>query len=310
MLVVLHWMSRHSPPSGGIVDPSGFSDVIVLHTREVVKRGAGRPETTVAFGRHTEGRSWRHSLWGPWTRQRRWGPMRCNRRAKDDEILRPWRDGPDDRRSYHHGNLKEALLEAARRFIAERGIGGFTLVEAARLVGVTPAALYRHFRGREALLEELAGRGFAELAARLARALTSRGTPLERFTRMGETYLAFAEEEPAYYAAIFETRGFPTGGADLDTAASDAVASRPSPFDLLVEALQATFSDGFGGVAPRFIALEVWALAHGLATLSAAGHLPRGPGFPDKYELLRAGVLALVHGASRQTEREGGLGRP
>lgn len=225
--------------------------------------------------------------------------------------MRPWRDGPDDRRSYHHGNLKEALLEAARRFIAERGIGGFTLVDAARLVGVTPAALYRHFRGREALLEELAGRGFAELAARLARALTSRGTPLERFTRMGETYLAFAEEEPAYYAAIFETRGAPAGGAEPNTPAGAAGAeARPSPFDLLVEALQSTFADGFGGVAPRFIALEVWALAHGLATLSAAGHLPRGPGFPDKYELLRAGVLALVHGAGRPGERDEGAGRP
>ncbi|MGU3407282.1 TetR/AcrR family transcriptional regulator [Methylobacterium brachiatum] len=208
--------------------------------------------------------------------------------------MRPWRDGPGDRRSYHHGNLKEALIEAARRFIAERGIGGFALVDAARLVGVTPAALYRHFRGREALLEELAGRGFAELAARLARALTSRGTPLERFTRMGEAYLAFAEEEPAYYAAIFETRGMPAEPSD-----TEAPQGRPSPFDLLVEALQATFADGFGGVAPRFIALEVWALAHGIATLSAAGHLPRGPGFPDKYELLRAGVLALVHGVAQ-----------
>jgi AcrR family transcriptional regulator len=205
--------------------------------------------------------------------------------------LRHWREGPGDRRSYHHGNLKEALVEAARRFIAERGIGGFTLVEAARLVGVTPAALYRHFRGREALLEELAGRGFNELAARLARALTSRGSPLERFTRMGETYLTFAEEEPAYYAAIFETRGIH---------AAPESEGRPSPFDLLVEALQATFADGFGGVAPRFIALEVWALAHGIATLSAAGHLPSGPGLPDKYELLRAGVLALVHGAARR----------
>ena len=217
--------------------------------------------------------------------------------------MRPWRDGPSDRRNYHHGNLKEALLEAARRFIAERGIGGFTLVDAARLVGVTPAALYRHFRGREALLEELAGRGFAELAARLARALTSRGTPLERFTRMGETYLAFAEEEPAYYAAIFETRGGQAASEGFDAATAAGTAARPSPFDLLVEALQATFTDGFGGVAPRFIALEVWALAHGLATLSAAGHLPRGPGFPDKYELLRAGVLALVHGAGRPGER-------
>ncbi|GJE37752.1 TetR/AcrR family transcriptional regulator [Methylobacterium persicinum] len=205
--------------------------------------------------------------------------------------MRHWQDGPGDRRGYHHGNLKEALVEAARRFIAERGIGGFTLVEAARLVGVTPAALYRHFRGREALLEELAGRGFNELASRLARALTSRGTPLERFTRMGEAYLTFAEEEPAYYAAIFETRGIH---------ASPETEGRPSPFDLLVEALQATFADGFGGVAPRFIALEVWALAHGLATLAAAGHLPTGPGIPDKFELLRAGVLALVHGAARR----------
>lgn len=206
--------------------------------------------------------------------------------------MRPWREGPGDRRSYHHGNLKEALIEAARRFIAERGVGGFTLVDAARLVGVTPAALYRHFRGREALLEEVAGRGFADLAERLARALSARGTPLERFTRMGEAYLAFAEEEPGYYAAIFETRGLAPNIPDTE------IAERPSPFDLLVDALQSTFPEGFGGVAPRFIALEVWALSHGLATLSASGHLPRGTGVPDKYELLRAGVLALVHGAA------------
>jgi hypothetical protein len=122
---------------------------------------------------------------------------------------------------------------------------------------------------------------------------------------MGETYLTFAEEEPAYYAAIFETRGLPAGSTDAEAVPSPGgAAARPSPFDLLVEALQATFADGFGGVTPRFIALEVWALAHGLATLSAAGHLPRGPGFPDKYELLRAGVLALVHGAARNSGSE------
>ncbi len=92
-------------------------------------------------------------------------------REEIEDTVRPWRSGPSDRRGYHHGNLKEALIEAARRFIAERGIGGFTLVDAARLVGVSPAALYRHFRGREALLEEVAERGFTELAARLARAL-------------------------------------------------------------------------------------------------------------------------------------------
>ncbi|GJD49581.1 Nucleoid occlusion factor SlmA [Methylobacterium crusticola] len=205
--------------------------------------------------------------------------------------MRPWRSGPSDRRGYHHGNLKEALIEAARRFIAERGIGGFTLVDAARLVGVSPAALYRHFRGREALLEEVAERGFAELAGRLARALRGPGTPLERFTRMGEAYLTFAEEEPGYYAAIFEARPAPPEGCPPQiTRDRDA-------FGLLVEALRSTFPDGFPGVDPRFVALEVWALSHGIATLSAAGRLPAGPGLPTKYDLLRAGVLALVHGA-------------
>src|SRR3954466_12402761 len=116
--------------------------------------------------------------------------------------MRHWR-APFDRRGYHHGNLKEALIEAAHRFIAERGLGGFPLADAAKLVGVTPAALYRHFRGREALVAEVAYRGFSQIAKRLARALKGSGTPIERFTRMGEAYLTFAEQEPGYYAAMF-----------------------------------------------------------------------------------------------------------
>src|SRR5215211_6650359 len=120
--------------------------------------------------------------------------------------MRHWRD-PFDRRGYHHGNLKEALIEAAQRFIAERGLSGFTLADAAKLVGVTPAALYRHFRGRDALVAEVALRGFDHLAQRLAWALRGQGTPVERFTRMGEAYLKFAEEEPGFYAAMFAQPG-------------------------------------------------------------------------------------------------------
>ncbi len=224
--------------------------------------------------------------------------------------MKHW-SGPSDRRGYHHGNLKEALVEAARRFIAERGLGGFTLVDAARLVGVTPAALYRHFRGREDLVGEVAFRGFTDLAERLGRALRGAGTPLERFTRMGEAYLAFAEQEPGYYAAMFSPRSSAeacgsTGGrssATADVKAAQAGQGQTA-FDFLVGALTTTFPDGFGGVDPRFIALEVWALSHGIATLDAAGQLPKGPGLPDKYELLRAGVLALVHGAMQQPAKK------
>ncbi len=222
--------------------------------------------------------------------------------------MRHW-SGPSDRRSYHHGNLKEALVEAARRFIAERGLGGFTLVDAARLVGVTPAALYRHFRGREDLVGEVAFRGFTDLAERLGRALRGAGTPLERFTRMGEAYLAFAEQEPGYYAAMFSPRPGEEAPsppwARSPATASKAAEAKPgeTAFDLLVDALTNTFPEGFDGVDPRFIALEVWALSHGIATLAAAGQLPKGAGLPDKYELLRAGVLALVHGAMRPAKK-------
>lgn len=214
--------------------------------------------------------------------------------------MRHWR-GPFDRQGYHHGNLKEALIEAAQRFIAERGIGGFTLADAAKLVGVTPAALYRHFRGREALVAEVAFRGFDELAKRLGRALQSEGTALERFTRMGEAYLAFAEQEPGFYAAMFAPR--PNDGEacgpfwSKEVPSKTAEGSSGNAFDFLVKALSETFPEGFKSVDTRFIAIEVWALSHGIATLDAAGQLPKGPGLPDKYELLRAGVLALVHGA-------------
>jgi Transcriptional regulator len=219
--------------------------------------------------------------------------------------MRHWR-APFDRQGYHHGNLKEALIEAAQRFIAERGLGGFTLADAAKLVGVTPAALYRHFRGRDALVAEVAFRGYTQLAERLGRALTGDGTPLERFTRMGEAYLAFAEQEPGFYAAMFsprpaesETCGPPwaRGAKPAGAKEADSGGGQGDAFAFLVRALSETFPDGFKDVDVRFIAIEVWALSHGIATLDAAGQLPKGPGLPDKYELLRAGVLALVHGA-------------
>ncbi|MBZ6076737.1 TetR/AcrR family transcriptional regulator [Microvirga puerhi] len=224
--------------------------------------------------------------------------------------MRHWR-APFDRQGYHHGNLKEALIEAAQRFIAERGLGGFTLADAAKLVGVTPAALYRHFRGRDALVAEVAFRGFNQLAERLGRALTSAGTPLERFTRMGEAYLAFAEQEPGFYAAMFsprpaeaETCGPPWARGPKSKAEEGSEAPPGAAFGFLVKALSETFPDGFKDVDVRFIAIEVWALSHGIATLDAAGQLPKGPGLPDKYELLRAGVLALVHGALQRGQAD------
>ena len=108
-------------------------------------------------------------------------------------------------RSYHHGNLKEVLLEAARKLIEEHGAFGFSLTEAARLAGVSPAAPYRHFRDRDALLAEVARHGFERFAARLDMAWNNGvPTPLSAFDALGKAYLGFAREEPASYAVMFE----------------------------------------------------------------------------------------------------------
>src|SRR4051794_14016689 len=118
-----------------------------------------------------------------------------------------WSGQGFERRGYHHGNLREALVEAALTLIAEKGPAGFTIAEAARLAGVSPGAPYRHFRDAEALLAEVALRGFDRFTVVLAAAWNNGQPDRQRaFEAVGRAYLAFARDEPAFYAAMFETR--------------------------------------------------------------------------------------------------------
>src|ERR1700742_1207947 len=105
------------------------------------------------------------------------------------------------RRGYHHGNLREALVVAARALIAESAPAGFTIAEAARRAGVSPAAPYRHFRDAEGPLAEVALKGFEEFTAALQRGWNSgRPDAITAFEALGRAYLGFARSEPAYYA--------------------------------------------------------------------------------------------------------------
>ena len=109
-------------------------------------------------------------------------------------------------RGYHHGNLKEALLQAALGLIAEKGAAGFTFADAARMAGVSPAAPYRHFRDRDELLSSIAQRGFEQFEALLTQAWDDgRPDTVSAFERVGKAYLAFARNEPAFYSAMFES---------------------------------------------------------------------------------------------------------
>jgi AcrR family transcriptional regulator len=195
-------------------------------------------------------------------------------------------------RGYHHGNLKEALIQAALDLIARKGPAGFTFAEAARWAGVSPAAPYRHFRDRDDLLIDIARRGFEQFAVALARAWDDgRPDPFAAFERLGRAYLAFARSEPAYYSAMFEA-GIPLdSNADLREAGERAFAVLRSASEKLIARLPSERRP-----PALMMALHIWSLAHGVAALFGRGDAGRRTLPMSPEELLEAGVLVYLRG--------------
>jgi AcrR family transcriptional regulator len=200
-----------------------------------------------------------------------------------------WKTGP---RGYHHGNLKEALMRAALDLIAQKGPAGFTFAEAARSAGVSPAAPYRHFRDRDELLANVALRGFEQFEAALTRAWDNgRPDPFTAFDRLGKAYLAFARSEPAYYSAMFEEAVPLDTSPELRQAGDRAFAVLRTA----AEALIATMPPKNRPPA-LMMALHVWALSHGVASLFGRADAARRTLPMAAEELLEAGVLVYLRG--------------
>jgi AcrR family transcriptional regulator len=105
---------------------------------------------------------------------------------------------------YHHGELREALIAATRKLVEERGAENFTLADACRVAGVTTAAPYRHFQGKQEILAEIASRGFDELRSRSLAVVAEKGEgTLEGIIALGQAYVAFALEETAVFRLMF-----------------------------------------------------------------------------------------------------------
>lgn len=203
-----------------------------------------------------------------------------------------WSKHGDGPRGYHHGNLKEALVRAALDLIAEKGPSGFTFAEAARSAGVSPAAPYRHFRDRDDLLVDVARRGFEQFEAALRGAWDDgRPNSLAALDRVGKAYLQFARTEPAYYAAMFEASIPPGASPELAQAAERA-------FSVIREATETLVADLPAKDRPPalMVALHVWSLAHGIASLFGRGDAARRTLPMSAEELLEAGVLVYLSG--------------
>jgi AcrR family transcriptional regulator len=167
---------------------------------------------------------------------------------------------------YHHGDLRAALLQAAAEALAEHGVGGLSLRDCARRVGVSHAAPYRHFASKEALLGALALQGFAWLTAAGRAAMAEESTALGRLHAYGRAYVRFAIDEPERFRLMFASPfSFECDDETPDAAAADEA------YALLRDAAAAVSA---AGVDADVAAVRYWSRPHGLAMLVLDGRIP------------------------------------
>ncbi|MBM1631967.1 TetR/AcrR family transcriptional regulator [Sulfitobacter mediterraneus] len=195
------------------------------------------------------------------------------------------------KKGYHHGNLRQALIDAALKLIELRGPMGFTLSEAAKQAGVTPAAVYRHFDGREDLIAEAARQGY-EIFADLMDFAYQSGQPsaLKAFEATGRAYLAFARKHPGHYIAMFESGISVNRTPELASAANRANAVLEKAAEDLSQHIPADKRPP----ATMFSA-HIWAMSHGVVELFARNSPGRASPFPPD-DLLETGIGIYLRG--------------
>jgi len=195
------------------------------------------------------------------------------------------------KRGYHHGNLRQALVEAALDLIAEQGPTGFTLSEAAKAADVTPAAVYRHFTGRDDLIAEVARQGYDIFAALMEFAYNNgKPSPLAAFEATGRAYLAFARKYPGHYMAMFES------GLNLQAYPDLAIVAQKARDvqERAAEHLALNLPEHKRPPA-TMVSAHIWALSHGVVELFARG----APGAKSPFapeDLLEAGIGIYLRG--------------
>ena len=210
------------------------------------------------------------------------------------------RDSPAAKRNYHHGDLRHALLEAAWRLVAEKGLAALTLREVARAAGVSHAAPYHHFPTRTALLDALAEEGFAGLDRAMAEAKAGPaaggqaaeaatpgpGDPVpspaepgqtprpvdgaDVMVRIGRAYVDFACAHPEQLQVMFRPRHHDSEGPPPPALAEIGAKA----YGHLADAVRACQAQGLAPAGdPGELTLSAWSLVHGFASLWSQGQL-------------------------------------
>ena len=205
------------------------------------------------------------------------------------------------RTTYHHGDLRPALLEASLALIDQAGIGALSLREVARKAGVSHNAPYHHFKDRGSLLAALAEDGFAALASEMAQARAAAPDARARLEACGQAYVRFALKSPARFKVMF--RPELTAPSEEGAVAQSSIPALDTLTTAIVDAQAA-------GLAPpgdpKPLVLICWSAVHGLASLWLDGPLARAHRMfgasPEKLAAAVPATLAtLLIGAAQAT---------
>jgi AcrR family transcriptional regulator len=191
------------------------------------------------------------------------------------------------KRPYHHGDLRAALMRAALTLIAEHGVKGLALSDAARLAGVSVAAPYRHFKDKDVLLAEIAAEGFALFRDALQLASQSNpGDNVKRLMEMGVAYVEFALQHKSHFKVMWES-GI--------SKAEYPMVQQPAYQGLLL--LQQAVLDLLPRAKPerqQALVSAAWSLVHGYATLTLEHELDVVAGGQSDMKLLRQSIHLLL----------------
>jgi AcrR family transcriptional regulator len=178
------------------------------------------------------------------------------------------------RKRYHHGSLRQALIDVAVRVVAKHGIDALNLRQLAAHAGVTTGAPYHHFANRKALLSAIAEQGFLRFEADLtAERKTAHPDPGARLEALGRAYVRFAIVCPGYFRVMFHG----------DSSSSGATQAGMRAFQLLHDTIVDCQRGGLAPAGdPAPLVLTAWSAVHGLATLWVDAALPFEGLNPDR----------------------------
>ncbi len=202
------------------------------------------------------------------------------------------------RRPYHHGDLRNALIDAGVRLLTDEGVHALDLRKVARLAGVSHAAPYRHFQDKQALLMAIVEEGFRKLGLAVEEAIgAGEADPATQLLAMGNAYVLFAVDQPAYFRLMFNSL------SSARTPGTDLYRESKTSFHVLMGIIQRGQELGqFVEAGPEEVAKVVWSMVHGLATLIVEGQFPLDTPDQTGVEKLTWDALELVYkGIERRT---------